>query len=180
MDSVGALLRFLGSQRKDAVPRRDMSGWAVVMLCGCALSYALACSLAVRGLAQAFRAGRWNDFAGTDFLAQGIVPAILATAYLASFIARARSGVPERQLNAATRILRFVAPGNDESLAPPATCLLDELRNEPAPAIPAQFGPLPPINVSDAEGYAMAGGVSWVIGGAVCHCGIFISPSVLL
>jgi hypothetical protein len=164
MGDVGALLRLFGSKRRDAVPRRGISGWIIVLLCGFALSYALACSLAFRGLTQAFQAGRWNDFAWTDFLAQGSLQAVLATAYLASLIARARSGVPERQLYAAAHILRFVAASNDESLAHSATWLLDELRNEPVPAVPAQFRPLPPITASDADGYAVAGSVSCVVG----------------
>ncbi|HLJ80863.1 MAG TPA: hypothetical protein VKT52_05205, partial [Ktedonobacterales bacterium] len=90
--------------------------------------------------------------------------AAFAAFCLGIFVASARTYITKQQLYAALRLLRFVAAGNDESLAPPATWLLDELRNEPVPAVPARFGPLPPITVPNADGFTLVGSITWVVG----------------
>ncbi|HLZ23979.1 MAG TPA: hypothetical protein VKQ30_17845 [Ktedonobacterales bacterium] len=133
------------------------------------LTYILICVNVIHELARALQAGSWNNLPWNSFgwsnFFEGIISALVVTVYLASVIARARSGVPKRQLYTASRILRFVATSNDESLAPPATWLLDELRNEPVPAVPSQFERLPPITETIADAFTMAGSISCIMGG---------------
>lgn len=164
MGDVAALLRLLITPRSIGVVPRRLAGWVIAVICILSILYALACAMAVGSLVKAIRAAQWDFPTRSDFLTGGIKPAFAAAYALVMLIISVRTNISRQQKVAGLQMLRRAAATGDESLAPPAEWLLTELRNESVPAVPARFGPLPPISTTLGNELALWGSVLSSVG----------------